>query len=137
MSTQITRRIFDVNKDDKNGGLLSSNNATNHRSNTDIDTKLNCDNARRTREYSLFLPRNQSDFWTNRANDWPIPLSHQTAAVQRFSLTVNAHESAFSNAQTTYPSREEQCNDAKRVSFCSIFGILKQLSRWEKNSNFV
>lgn len=127
MSTQITRRIFDVNKDDKNGGLLSSNN---HRSNTDIDTKLNCDNARRT----FVVSPSKSIRFLNKQGKRSVlmPLSHQTAAVQRFSLTVNAHESAFSRTHRRPFLRERNNAMTQNVYRSAPYSELQQLSRWEK-----
>lgn len=129
MSTQITSNFQHVNnKDDKNDGLLSSN-ATIIVP-RDTDTKLNWTMHDEQYVNIVVCPSNQSDFekW-QVANDWSA-MRYRTAGVQRFSLMVNAHGSAFSNARPFFLHWEKQCSDAKRVSL--FRSILLQLSRWGK-----
>ena len=93
--------------------------------------------------WNIVCPSDQSDFeqWASRERLVCDALSHQTAAVQRFSLTVKANESAFSNAnvrQTFFlrSAREKQCSDAKRVSCVSFHIRNYHVEEGGKNLNF-
>lgn len=123
------------------GPILLSSKRGNHRSKRYYWYKVELDNGRRTREI-LFVPPINPILNSGQAENDCDALSHQTAAVQRFSLTVKANESAFSNAnvrQTFFlrSAWEKQCSDAKRVSCVSFHIRNYHVEEGGKNLNFL